>query len=210
MSIIKSLLLGNEGNYNILGVQVEFQKELPSYLSLPSLDGHGVISKLAIKCLNSDIYRLFSLAYVHMLVHEISHAIAYKLITKYKSSITLFTKRGCAQTTYPRKAFDCQDWKITIIDAAGPLGDMAFSSCQFVAACALKKYISWPISLMLGGGAMLFMAGELFYAYSSASKRDNGDFGHIAKRSISHLAFASIALISSCALGIFGASKFLS
>lgn len=208
MSIIKSLLLGNEGTYKILGVQLEFQKELPSYLSPPSLEGHGIFSKLASKFINSDFARLISVSNIHLFVHEMSHAIACKLITNQNSSISFFTKRCLAVNYYPREVLHCQDWKRTILDSAGPIGDIAFSSCQLVAANALKNYISWPISLLLGGGALLFMAAELFYAYSSASKKDFGDFGLIAKRNISHLVFSSIALISSCALGIFGALKF--
>lgn len=85
--------------------------------------------------------------------------------------------------------------------------DIAFSSCKLVAATALKSYISWPVALALGIGAVIWMSGELLYAYVSASNRDHGDFGCIARRGNTHLALAGAALASQCALGIFAAIK---
>ena len=95
----------------------------------------------------------------------------------------------------------------TVISIAGPMGNVAFSTCKLVAATALKNYLPWPIALTLGSGAVIWMSGELLYAYVSALNRDHGDFGQIACCGNTHLALASTALISQVALGIFAAIK---
>jgi hypothetical protein len=51
-------------------------------------------------------------------------------------------------------------------------------------------------------GAIVEIAGELYYAYDSASKEDDGDFGIIAREGSLFLGLASTALIAECALGV--------
>ena len=92
-----------------------------------------------------------------------------------------------------------------LCDAAGPLAQMAFSSLRLVAAVALRNYISWPLSFVLGAGAVYHMMEELTYAVESTIS-GAGDFGSIASSSKTHLALASAALIGECALGILSAS----
>lgn len=90
---------------------------------------------------------------------------------------------------------------------AGPMGDIAFSIGKLIAASALRKHLPWPVALALGSGAIFWMSGELLYAYVSAKKKDQGDFGWIARRGNAHLALASTALVALCALGIFTVVK---
>lgn len=207
MSFFKSILFGSEGSYNIFGTKVKFQNELPSHLTPPSLDGAGVISTLAFKCINSNAFRWITQGYTHVFVHEMSHAAAHKVLTGQNSEVDFFTSLCVGKTLPSPAAAYASDWKKTAIDIAGPMGNIAFSTCKLVAATALKSYLSWPVALALGSGAVIWMSGELLYAYISASNRDHGDFGNIARRGNTHLALASTALISQCALGILAAIK---
>jgi hypothetical protein len=207
MSFLKSVLFGSEGSYNIFGTKVKFQNELPSYLTPPSLDGAGVISKLAFKCVNSHAFRWITQSYTHVFVHEMSHAIACKALISQNSEVVFFTSLCVGRNRFPPAAAFASVWKKTAIFIAGPMGDIAFSTCKLVTATALKSYLSWPVALAIGSGAVIWMSGELLYAYVSASNRDQGDFGNIARRGNTHLALADTALASQFALGIFAAIK---
>lgn len=209
MNFLKSLLFGSEGTYNIFEIQVKFQNELPPFLTPPRLDQPGVISQLVIKCIKSDAFRLVTQAYTHVFVHEMSHALACKILTGQNSEVDLFTNRCVGVNHYPPAVTYASDWKQTVIDVAGPMGNIAFSTCKLVAATALKSYLSWPVALALGSGAIVWMSGELLYAYVSASNRNDGDFGLIALRGNTHLALASTAIVSQVALGIFVAIRLL-
>lgn len=209
MSFVKSVLFGSEGSYNILGIQAKFEKEEPlDYSSsILILEGAGFISKIAIKCLNSNVFRWITQGYAHIFVHEMSHALTLKLFTNQDPMIRVF-KSSCTGGCIPPSASETLPiWKKTIVKVAGPMGNIALCTCKLVAATALKSYLSWPIALAIGGGAVIWMTGELLYAYTSALNRDAGDFGCIARYGDSHLALASIALVSQCALGIFAAIK---
>lgn len=207
MSFLKSVLLGDEGSYNIFGIQAKFKNELPSHYLPVSLEGAGLISKMAFKCLNSNVFRWITQGYTHVFTHEMSHALACKLLTNQNSTVHVIKSICEGGILYPTELAYASDWKKTIVDVAGPLGDIAFSSCKLVAATALKNYLSWPIALALGSGSVIWISGELLYAYISASNRDAGDFGKIAHRGNTHLALASTALVSQAALGIFAAIK---
>lgn len=206
MSFLKSVLFGCEGSYNIFGTKVKFENELPSHLTPPSLDGAGVISQLAFKFVKSNAFHWITQSHLHLFAHEMSHALACTVFTRQTAEVTIFYKRA-GYTRHPPEVNYASDWKKTAIEIAGPMGDVTLSICKLVAAIALKSYLSWPVALALGSGAVIWMFGELFYAYVSASKMDSGDFGHIASRGNTHLALASTALISQCALGVFAAIK---
>ena len=100
-------------------------------------------------------------------------------------------------------------WKKTAILLAGPIADVVYSSCQLVAAVALKDRIGLPISIVLGSSGAIWMAGELMYAANSTIMRDIGDFGKIGKIGKKYQIAATVSLVSLCALGILAATKFL-
>lgn len=206
MSFVKSVLYGYEESYNICGTPVDFENKPPFNSHRISFEGAGVISKMAIKCLKSTAFRLATQAYAHVFVHEICHAMIYKLFAHQNAEVHI-TKCGCeGRTSYPSAVN--ANWKSTIIDLSGPMGNIAFSTCKLVAATALKSYLTWPIALALGAGAVMWISGELLFAYISVSKNSEADFANIARRGNNHLALASIALVSQVALGIFAAIKF--
>lgn len=207
MSILKSMLFGCEGTYNLFGIPVKFTNEVPAAWIPRGIDGAGFISQLALRCLNNRVFNWITQGYTHVFVHEMSHALANQLLIGQNSEVFCYTSLCVGQVKYPQKAITLSDWKKTITDIAGPIGNMAFSTCKLVAATALKNYLSWPVTLALGGGAVIWMTGELFYACVSAYNGSQGDFGCIGRRGNAHLALASIALVSQYALGIFAAIK---
>jgi hypothetical protein len=203
MSFIKSILFGCEGSYNIFGTSVKYKSDNYNY----SLKGAGFISQLASECINNNAFRLLTQSYVQVLVHEMSHVLAGKIFTGKNSNIVLYTNTCSAITSLPREFNELADWKKSVIDIAGPMGSIAFSSCKLMAATALKPHLSWPASLVIGSGAIMWISGELLYASVSASKKDHGDFGCIAQKGNTHLALSTTAILSEVALGIFLAIK---
>ncbi|NGX58485.1 MAG: hypothetical protein K940chlam3_01392 [Chlamydiae bacterium] len=209
MTILTSLLWGSEGSFQILGGHIAFNNEPQKFATDVNLDGAGLISRLAITCLKREPLRLLTFGYVHVFVHEMSHSIAHKLLKKGSFDAVVDTRNCMGYTRLYSSGLANSTWKNTVISAAGPMGDIAFSTILLVAATALKSYISWPIALALGGGAVVWIAGELLYAYVSASKGDGGDFGQIRKQGNWHLALTSTAIVAQTALGIFAAIYFL-
>jgi hypothetical protein len=209
MSYIKSIFLGSQGSYNILGTTVDF-KEDP--LCQPArIDGVGFISSLANKCLNSNAFRWITQGYCHVFVHEMGHALACKLLTGADSRITIKTDT-CTSLIYlpPNEYNQAAKWKQSVIDFSGPMFNVAFSTIKIVAANALKSYVSQPVVLLLAGGAVVWISGELLYAYVSASQKQyNGDFGGIANRSTTHLIAATTTLIGQATLGVCALIKLI-
>jgi hypothetical protein len=142
------------------------------------------------------------------------HALADRLFTHKDvglddAPMVCVSKGSCEGETWNTFASRAlPEWKATILDVAGPMADIAFSSCKIVAATALKTHLSLPVALVLGGGGALWIFGELLYAYTSVSNKDGGDFSNIAERGNAHLALATAAVVSQIALTIFTAISF--
>lgn len=210
MSFENSILFGSEGSYNIFGHHVIFKRDPPKNMHFVTLDGAGIISDIAKICINSGAFRLATLGYAHLFVHEMGHAMAAKHFTNEDSDIAIYTGSGTASTFLPIGLNNISAWKNSTVEAAGPVADVAFSSCVLAGAAAMKDYLPYPVALTLGAGAVFWISGELLYAFVSASKRDKGDFGQIAARNKKHLAVATAALVSQCTLGVFAAIELLS
>lgn len=94
------------------------------------------------------------------------------------------------------------NWRYTIRLMAGPMANIAFSSIEIIAATALRNYLSWPVSLVLAGGAFTWIAGELLCIYTSIVNKSDGDFGQIAKKNgKAHLSLAAATIVTEVALG---------
>lgn len=209
MSFIKSILFGSPGSYNICGTSVEYKED--PLCQPPRVEGAGFVSFLANKCLNSNAFRWLTQGYCHVFIHEMGHAMACKLLTGRDSRITIKTDTCGALTYYPRELSNSAKWKQSVIDLSGPMSDIAFSTIKIVAANALKSYVSQPVALLLAGGAVLWISGELLYALTSTiQKQDNGDFGRIAKRNTTHLIAAATALVAQAAFGAYALIKLVS
>ena len=203
--MISSLIFGTSGSYCIGGINITFENT--SNREFPTLDGAGTISSLAEKCLKSTAFRLLTLSYVHVFVHEMSHALAYRLFESGNPSIHINTgtQDFGGWCSYPSPIVS--KWGRICVSMAGSMGNIAFSTCQIVSSIALSHLISPPISAILAGGAAIWICGELLYSYVSGLKQDNGDFGQIAKMGPNCLMLAAAALVSECALALILISR---
>ncbi len=206
MSFLKSVFFGSQGSYNLLGIPVNFEH---SHYSPYNLDNESFISRQALKCLNSNVFRLVTQSYAHVFTHEMSHALMLKFFYGrppgfYREGICIYTDICMGQTGMPR--IENHNWKTTLILMAGPMGNIAFATAKLVAAKVFKNYLTWPIASIFGSGAVIWTLGEIFYAYLSATRKDNGDFGHIASHGKMPLALASTAVVAQCILGIYAAA----
>lgn len=206
MSLIKSLFLGSEGSYHFCGIPIAYKEN--SLEASPSLDGVGFISHMANTCSNSAFFRLMSQAYLHVTIHELGHSFANRFIGKGLSQIIIKTDTCSGETQYSIYRSVDAKWRLSAIEAAGPLSNIAFCICKLISAAAFVRVISLPIALIVGGGAIMCIAGELLYAYVSATHMEpNGDFSKIASHGKIHLAVASSALLGSIAFGVFATIK---
>lgn len=212
MSFIKSIILGSEGAYNLFGTKINFEKsDAPIYSfaasTLNSNYSSMKVAHFADRCLNSQSFIWITQGSAHTLAHELGHAMAAKLILGVNSEIKICSDACLGETTLPSKYDFASRWKRTFIEVAGPMSNIAFSNCKLIAAALLTNSVSWPVTLVLGSTAAIWIAGELYYAGTSALAKDHGDFGSIARRGKVPLCLASTALVSECALGLFAAYK---
>lgn len=218
MSFITSVLFGSNGSYNILGRKVSFEHGPSSEYSYASkvVKGPEVLNVFARSigylidsCLKSPALRILTLGYAHSFVSAMTTSLVGGASIGERPEVRIFTNL-CMGGAIPMQEHRISPRQSSVICASGPMADMFFSGCQLTAAVALREYISKPVAVTLGAGALTWMAGHLFTAYATASNgNDNGEFAIIAKNGSSHLAVASIALVAECALGLLAAYKFM-
>lgn len=197
MNFISSIFLGSEGSYNFLGHEIEFNKNLPSSeSSLKSNQRNTDYLKL-----DKSLIHIISFSFIHTLVHELGHALINQLFTEQKSKIFIDTHAGAGSATCPGR-WTLSNWKVSLISAAGPMANMAFSIIKLAAAYFLKAYLPWRIILAIGISSLLAMAHEMHYAYTSVKTKDSGDFDTISKNGSKHLILASTVLITQFAVGL--------
>ncbi len=197
MSILQSVFLGTPGRYNIAGIDVEFSGEDDCRRFHPIID----------RIIGNSGFRFLTQGNLHVLIHEMGHAFAYKLLHPRGQSprITIYgaSGSGCTLGTAPLMT----PHHNTIFYSAGPILDMLFSSGKLALSVAMRSYISLPVATVIGVGALFYMVGELLLMTISIIHRDSGDFDRIAQTDTTHLMLATAALVSTFALGIFGAVK---
>jgi hypothetical protein len=216
ISFLKSVIWGSSGSYNILGIPVNFGPDLPPrYLFEPAhppyrLQGAGPLSRLADQCPKNKLFCWGTNGYFHAVVHEMSHALTFKWFTGVSPAVNVSTNDCQGETCYSDMS-TLTSWKQTLINVSGPMGDIAFSATKLIAASALKSYLTWPVALAVGSGEVIWISGELLYAYVSGSRKDRGDFGRIAESGGNmHLVLSSAALVGACFSGIAIAIKLAS
>lgn len=216
MSFLKSVFFGSEGSYRIFGIDVSFEKK-PSFYSSDSssepLDTLSIFKKatrnLFINCINSKAFNCAMHSWVHVFAHEMGHALTGKWLLSSSAKIRIFTNHVGGMNTYAYRRMHQAPLEIqSTITTAGPLVGMAFSSCELVAAVALKNYISWPVALFMGTGASYAMFCGLCELGMTLLEFDGSDFQILARDSKKHFVIASAAVVAECALGICAAKKF--
>lgn len=141
MSIIKSLFFGSEGSFQVLGIPVDFQRELPS--DRPLLSSENLALDYAIKCLKNRAFCIATLGYAHVFVHEMGHALVGKFLLNQNSRVQIFTK-DCVSLTASSGTAPLPTWKKTVRFAAGPMANMVFFKCQAYFGCSLAILSSSP------------------------------------------------------------------
>lgn len=210
MSIIGSLLLGYEGKYNVLNTSVSFET---SDRSMSSENSHFLVTAIR-NTLHSYPFRVATLAFTHFafthfafthfFVHEMGHALTQQMLIPNENHIVIFTDQFGA---YNKALTYNEGFQSSLISLAGPLVDMIYSCSLLAAAVLVQKHISKCAGYILGSGAVVWILGELVYAFSSALRDDIGDFARIAHNGIDHLLLSLSFLVSVCALGIFSSVK---
>ena len=201
MTLIKSLFLGESGNYNILGTPIKFQKNSINFNSFSD----DFVGRMGDFVLKSRVFHILTFGYIHTLVHEMGHALAAKVLSNSSARITINTTSLSGVTSISNTRFT--PIKSSLIDLGGPLTDVIFSCTQIFFAFLLSPYISTIGAMSIALGASIWIFGELFYAVD-ALKSGRGDFAGIARNGTSHLIGASSIMLSSIALGIFATYKF--
>ncbi len=201
-SLFRSLILGQKGTFHIGEIKIQFKDTPP----IGTMEGAGMLSDFAEGCSKSNLFRLISLSPLHVLVHETGHVLPWLYFTgENPEKIVVSTSEIGGDTVH--RPTPLRHWRRSTVLAAGPVVHMLFSSCQLITATAMEPYLPQPVTLLLQAGAIAQMTGELLYAYTSTISKNTGDFGQIAKISKTHLAVATVGLVTTCALGIFGAFK---
>jgi hypothetical protein len=198
-------------------------------LGTSSLQGAGFVSTLANVCRRNYLFQILTTTGVHIFAHEVGHALFAYLFTDRGSEIIIKFDQCAGVTITPFCTTKLANWKQTIIGMAGPMADVTLCALKLVAAYALKMLSSSiapssnvaaaGLSLTSGilvFGACIWMLGELTYAFCGAvhsmRQDDSGeedDFRMIANRGKFHLAGASLALVTQCALVAGTAMKYL-
>jgi len=203
INFLSSLLLETNGTYKINNIYIDFKKKehYPKIILEQKNPYLRAVDCFVTKSLENRVFRLILLAPLHVFIHEMGHALAYKILSKANEDIKICIDSPYGVTFYPfHSKFD--NGEKMIVDAAGPLLNIFFCTCQLVALRIFKNIIPTPISLITRFGATMYIVGELWYAQASASGRVKGDFGNIAEISKNHLLIANVALISQCILGL--------
>jgi hypothetical protein len=157
MSLLKSILFGYEGSYNIFGIPATFEaQDLSSDSNQASYSNQeGTLAQFTKKYLSNNAFRWTTQAYTHVFVHEMGHALMSKLFPRQN----FFSHKPNAQVIPKVKVFtaDCKGltqnattgligWKKVLVNAAEPMMNIAFCNCKLVAAQTLKSsFIAWPI-----------------------------------------------------------------
>lgn len=195
MAVIQSLVLGTSGSYEIAGIPVTFEEynktKYPSRSEAPTIDNSLISS-----------FRVLNQSFVHIFVHEMGHALTARLLTDNRPHIHIFNNEYGGETrTYKSDS----QWKNSVAILGGPLLNMVFSCIKLAAAVLINKHISKGVSYYLGVNALDWMLVELSYTFRTGLGVAEGDFNFFDNPI--HLRIALLAMISTCALGIFASIK---
>ncbi len=165
-----------------------------------------MVPDFCVAVVENRLFQLFSLAKFHVLSHELGHAVAGLLFGARDVRIHVCDgSGGVVNLILPPET---ASWKQTVIDAAGPLANVAFSSALIAGAVSSQEYISTQVAGVLTAGSLSWMFGEGMYAITSAVHMNSGDFGKIAQRGPVHLTLASLSLAVIVALGVWNFLQF--
>lgn len=182
MHIVNSLIFGQKGHFSINGINVTFSGPEDavqnSQIQAPKPQQSTALPALVNRC--SDIVGqgcldLLFQPYLHTFIHEMGHAHAQKALLDLCSARPhmriLGPDRGNTFLA-PGVYRGVPAWKQSVIAAAGPMTNIAFSNCKLLTAVALqalRQSSSWtcvflPVTIALYMGAITQIFAEVSYA----------------------------------------------
>ncbi len=204
MSFMKSIILNCEGQYNILGNEVNF-------INAPADDNFlsCLVNPLAKRVAEIAYHATYGMSErTNTLVHEMGHALTARFFNDQSQKIKIYLNakdnKGVTLYTPVDSA-----WENTLYRVAGPMAGVAFETCKLVALIRLKNSLPRPISVLLGLQAGIVILEECIYTLESAYLKNKGDFGEIASRSKIHLAVTGTLFAGQSALGLYHCAKVL-
>jgi hypothetical protein len=196
---ISSIAWGKPGQYNYFGISITFKEGE----SLNPYD--DFLTRLFKLCLQETLSlgTTLSLRRLYVLTHEMGHALAATYLTNVLPEIEMGKNpdqdRCICKHTNPNVVHS--EKVENIIAAAGPLSGAFLASCNIVRASGYWN-ISPSLMIFLGLGAFIHMLADLCYLITSSSKRDNDDWGKIAKSNIYHFCIAAMMMVMMYALSL--------
>src|ERR1700722_6510816 len=121
-------------------------------------------------CLKSSLFSLLTLGHLHVLIHEIGHAVAHIVLTGGEATINLSTVDCKGSTAYRAGKRSLSPIGATWRNLSGPLADIIFSFVLILGIFALTHYIpmspnlSLGLRIAIGAPAALWVVGEFLYA----------------------------------------------
>lgn len=198
-----SILWGKPGEYRYYGIDIIFKEREPltpcPTLGATLLKVYGYyFKKFADILLQRHLY---------VLVHELGHAFAARSLLPINPRIEIDNPpiHGICSTFGVTRSEAADN----LINAAGPLAGAAFAACQAVRAAGYRDS-NLTLMLLLGTGALVQMLLDFAYLIESGLRRDEGDWGKLAKSNISHFCLAAFMMMSLYALSLLMAYKILS
>jgi hypothetical protein len=160
--------------------------------------------------IHSRLFNVLSLGTAHTLIHELGHAIAWRMLSGSGSTIAL-SKRSVLGALYPEPAKrPVSNIGMSWVDVSGPLADILFSLALIWGAFALAHCVrmptewKWVVKIGIAGPAAFWIAAEYLYAGMSAVNLDQGDFGKICEQGPSHFMVCALLCLAPVVLTAVG------
>jgi hypothetical protein len=154
MSILNSIFCGQEGVYNLNGVQVNFVNRPND----ANVFRDSQVAQAMDLCTNNAAFRLLTFGYLHVFIHEMGHALAAQL-NGLNPTVDVHTNICKGRTWWIQLHHDIN---IKFIAFAGPLAGMALEIVKLTAAIAFAILFPFPIGLSVG---VFVGVGAAFWAY---------------------------------------------
>lgn len=181
MAFIDSLLFNNKTCISLGTIRIEIKKS-PEGIAFNNDHSLSLFDKAAQCVLRQTAFKTLSLSTLHLVVHELGHAVAQAIYLKKPVKIEIYsdiTKGYSIPDISEKDIFDAKDYGI--MAAAGPITNAAFSTLKIAAAIHFQDVIPNAIENWMIISSLIWLVLETAYAIDSTSKKNEGDFGQIAK-----------------------------
>ncbi len=191
MTILNSLLFGSGGEYTVLGTPVEF-KEASNIFNNSNLSFAYIVEWFV----TDPFISVITLTRLHVLIHEMGHAIAGWFLEGVRSKITIYTNIFGGMTQPVPEIFEKRPLFFYL---SGPLVGIVFESAKLVAAAASAIFLPLPIGIplaaLVGFGSVVWISIELYNIINNW-----GDWTQIYEAGALQYYFSALLMLSAVAL----------